>query len=94
MDNGAFRFGMAYWPLGLTGLLIIWTIAISPYSRYGDYWAIVPALAVFPLTAGMHLVLLIKGRWRTTLVLYAIAHLVGLFAIWLLCLMRLSKDSL
>lgn len=81
-------------PLFLTLLLLVWTRLVSDYSRYGDYWAIIPALLIFPIAIGLHLVALIKMKWPTTVILYAIAHIVTLGILWMRCLMLISKDSL
>lgn len=85
---------LVYWPLALTGFLFLWTLMVSPYSRYGDYWAFIPALLVFPLATVLHVLIAKYGKWRTNLVLYGIAHLSILFVAWIWCLMVISKDAL
>jgi len=85
---------MLYWPLFLTGTLILWTILVSPYSKYGDTWAIMPALVTFPLVLGLHIFLAYRNKWRTGVMVYGMVHCIIFFVIWMGCLMRISKDSL
>lgn len=85
---------LVYWPVALTAFLIIWTVCVSPYSKYGDNWAIVPAFLVLPLVLVIHLALLIKGRWHPKLVAYGVLHTCAIFYIWMWCLMDISKDAL
>jgi hypothetical protein len=94
MHDKNFVLGMVYWPLFLSAFLVLWTLLVSPHSKYGEYWAIGPALLVFPLVVFMHVILLIKGDWRPSLIVYGIVHASLLFVIWVLCLMLISKDSL
>lgn len=84
---------LTYWPLALTGYLFLWTLLVSPYSRYGDYWAFIPAFIVFPLAVVLHFIIAKREKWRSKLVLYGIAHLSFLFVVWVWCLMVISKDS-
>jgi len=90
MGENIVRFG----PIGLTGFLIIWTIIVSPYSKYGDNWAIYPALLVLPAVLIWHVVLIFLEKPRSAFVLYGIIHFVILFVIWMYCLMKISKDAL
>jgi hypothetical protein len=80
-------------PLGLTGLLVVWTLAVYRFTTYGD-WQIYPAVAVFPLALLLHIVLAITQKPRTAFALYGVVHLLILAPIWLGCLMLISKDSL
>jgi hypothetical protein len=84
----------AYAPVGATALLILWTLLVSPYSKYGDIWAIGPALLMLPLVIGLHLLLAYKARWSSRFVVYGALHCALFFAIWIACLMAISKDSL
>ncbi len=81
-------------PIGLTVLLIIWTIVVSPYSRYGDNWAVYPAVLVLPVALIWHVALVFLEKPRYVFVLYGFVHLAILFAIWMYCLMKISKDVL
>jgi len=53
-----------YVPLVLTGFLILWTAAVYQFARYGDKWAIYPALAVFPATLLVHVWIVVASRPR------------------------------
>lgn len=81
-------------PLGLTVLLIIWTIIVSPYSKYGDNWAIVPAIVIFLIIIILHIVLLFIEEAKINFIIYGLIHIIISFAIWIYCLMKISKDSL
>ena len=83
-----------YTPVALTVALVLWTILVSPYSKYGDNWAIYPALLVFPLVVLWHIGLLILSRPKMFLFIYGLLHVLILFYVWLLCMMKISKDSL
>ena len=85
---------VAYSPLGVTALLVLWTVFVSPHSRYGDSWAIDPALVALPLVVGLHVLLAYKSRWRSHFITYGIVHCAILFPIWFWCLTMISKDSL
>jgi hypothetical protein len=81
-------------PVAVTALLIVWTCVVSPYSKYGDMWAIVSALLALPLVAGLHLLSAYKEGWSKRVVIYALIHCVLFFVIWIGCLTVISKDSL
>src|SRR3981081_1486702 len=61
---------VAYTPLGVTALLVLWTMLVSPHSKYGDSWAIGPALFALPLVVGLHIQLAYKAPWRNRFVAY------------------------
>jgi len=83
-----------YVPLLLTGFLILWTAAVYQFARYGNKWAIYPALAVFPATLLVHVWIVVASRPRDRALWYALLHLALQFVIWLGCLMLISKDAL
>ena len=85
---------MLYWPMFLTAILILWTILVSPYSKYGDTWAIMPALVAAPLVLGLHILVAYRNKWRMDVIVYGLVHCILFFVIWLGCLMRISKDSI
>jgi hypothetical protein len=93
---------LALVPIVFTILLVIWTAIVSPFSKYGDNWAIMPAVALAPVIIAWHLSLLgIRlGNWtrRRDILsfygIYGVVHLSVFAGIWLWCLMRISKDSL
>ena len=81
-------------PLVFTGVLFLWTWIVSPYSQYGDNWAVVPAIVLFLAVIGWHLALIITQQQRWLLAIYAVVHVALLFEPWIYCLGRISKDSL
>jgi len=84
-------------PVFITLLLISWTSIVSPYSKYGDNWAIAPALIMAPIVFIWHLFLIFynKGKEKKILFsLYGVIHLSIFSWIWIYCLMKISKDSL
>ena len=83
-----------YLPIYGSLLLILWTAIVSPFSKYGDYWALVPALLVFPVVLCMHIVMIVKGEWQAKLIWYGVGHVALLFLVWIMCIMLISKDSL
>jgi len=85
---------LKYGPVALTCLLVAWTVSVSPYSKYGDNWAVYPALAVLPVAFVWHGYLIIAERFRLGIVLYGVGHILVLVVIWIYCLMKISKDAL
>jgi hypothetical protein len=81
-------------PLVLTGFLFLWTWMVSPYSKYGDNWAVVPAILLFVAIIVWHVGLIITQERRALLVAYAVVHIATIFRPWIYCLMKISKDSL
>jgi hypothetical protein len=81
-------------PLGLTAVLLVWTWLVSPYSQYGDDWAVYPALVLYLAIVVWHLGLIVTQRPRGAFVLYAVTHVVLLTPVWYICLMKISKDAL
>jgi hypothetical protein len=84
----------AYAPLGVTALLVLWTVYVSPHSKYGDSWAIDPVLIALPLVVSLHVILAYKSRWQSRFIAYGVLHCTIFFAIWIYCLTMVSKDSL
>jgi uncharacterized membrane protein YcjF (UPF0283 family) len=81
-------------PLILTVALFLWTWIVSPYSKYGDNWAVLPAVLFFVAIIVWHVGLIITQQERLVLLAYGVAHVAILFEPWIYCLMRISKDSL
>jgi hypothetical protein len=81
-------------PLVPTAFLVVWTVLVYPFSKYGDNWAIWPALLVLPLALFMHIYLVVALRPRRSLVFYGIIHLAFLAVLWFGCLMLISKDAI
>jgi glycerol-3-phosphate acyltransferase PlsY len=81
-------------PIVATAFLVVWTIVVYPFSKYGDNWAIWPALLVLPLALFMHIYLVVALRPRRPLIFYAVIHLACLAVLWFGSLMLISKDAL
>lgn len=81
-------------PMGFTLVAAIWTAVVTPYSKYGDDWAILPFMGIFLVVLVWHVALTIRGPERRFLVLYGLLHLAFWFPFGLFCLMKISKDSL
>jgi YD repeat-containing protein len=81
-------------PALLTLLLIVWTFLVSPYSQYGDKWAIYPPMALLLLAVLWHIyqVIFFEPRWKY--VIYATIHLPVMAIILIYCMMIISKDSI
>lgn len=85
---------LLYWPIYGSIFLVLWTVVVYPWSKYGDSWAILPAFLVFPTVLCLHILLIFKNGWQVKLVFYGVTHLIFLFVISILCFMLISKDSL
>ena len=81
-------------PIFLTGILIIWSLIVAPYSKYGDNWTVYPILIIFLLGAIWHILLIVIEKNKFTYFLYGLANGIILFVIFMICLMKVSKDSL
>jgi hypothetical protein len=81
-------------PVFLTILLIVWTKIVSPFSKYGDAWAIYPAFFIFPLSVLWHFGLVFFETQKIGFFIYGAVHTFILFYIWLYCLTMISKDAL
>jgi hypothetical protein len=85
---------MLYWPVALSVFLICWTLLVSPHTKYGDNWALVPILVVFIAVIAAHVGLLFKGGWTVGLIVYGLLHIVFVLALSFWSLTLISKDSL
>ena len=81
-------------PVILSALVIVWTLAVQAFTRYGDNWALWPVILALPVAAGVHIYLVATLRPKWPLVGYAAVHLLALLLIVTICVMRVSKDSL
>jgi hypothetical protein len=81
-------------PVLLTVFVIVWTLAVQPFTQYDDYWALWPVTLALPLAFAVHIYLAATLRPKWPLVGYAAVHLSALLLIVVICLMRISKDSL
>ena len=82
-------------PISVTLLLVLWTLAVSPTSSYGDDWAVWPAMLALPIALLWHMTAIVNAPGQRRFVsLVAIGHLAVLVPVWFLCLMLISKDSL
>jgi hypothetical protein len=92
--RGTIPARLIYLPLVITSLMVIWTLCISPFSQYGDNWAVWPALLALPLIIIAHVALLFGMPNRLPLLIYASVHTAVAVPIWFVCLMRISKDAI
>jgi hypothetical protein len=83
-------------PVGLSLSVLIWTFVISPYTKYGDNWAVYPVLVAALVILGWHIFLIVKPSplSRTTTISYGLLHMAIFSYIFMLSLMLISKDSL
>jgi len=83
-------------PAAITVAVVLWTFAVSPYSKYGDNWAVYPVIFAAPIILAWHIYLVIKPGTtsRINQTIYAVAHGSIFFVIFLYSLMLISKDSL
>ena len=86
--------GVTVLPVVGTLLLVVWTGSVYRYSKYGDGWAIWPAMLMLPFVLSAHVVLIARRKPRKAYSIYAAIHAVFFIPIWLGSLMLLSKDSL
>ncbi len=78
----------------MTALVIVWTLVVQPFTRYGDNWAVWPVILSVPLVAAIHIYLVAALRPKWPLVGYAVVHILALVSVVIVCVMRISKDSL
>jgi len=70
-------------PVIVTVALVVWTVLVSPHSKYGDNWAIWAAVLAFPIALIWHIVNFIMRRGhRRSAASVAVCHLVILAPIW------------
>ncbi len=83
-------------PIGASLFVVTWSVAVSPYTAYGDNWALIPVFLSAAFVLGWHsyLVLYPGSRRRATLTMYGIAHIALFVYLFMLSLMWISKDSL
>jgi len=82
-------------PMLFNGLLVGWTLLVSPYTAYGDNWAINPVLILALLILVWHISLIVIERGlRIIMSLYMATHLLISYYIWFWALWKISKDSL
>ena len=83
-------------PVGLSLVTLLWAFIVSPYTKYGNNWAIYPVLIIALLIISWHLYLIIKPNplSRTTMVIYGLLHSSAFIYIFIYSLMLISKDSL
>ena len=82
-------------PVAVTALLVLWTIAVSPSSTYGDNWVIWPAILALPVAICWHFAIIAAASGQRRFAsLVALGHFVVLVPVWFVCLMLISKDSL
>ena len=81
-------------PVAITLLVGIWTAVVSPYTEYGDSWAVIPVLGALAVVLLWHVWLVVRGPGRGVLIAYGVAHGAFWIPFGVGCLMKISKDSL
>jgi hypothetical protein len=94
MSRSQFFIPTLYWPVLLSLSLICWTLFVSPHTRYGDSWALVPIPVVLISVVAIHVGLIIKRGRTAGLVTYALLHIAFVIAVTFWSLTLISKDSL
>lgn len=81
-------------PVAVTLLTGLYTVVVSPHTRPGDTWPLIPVLAALALVVVWHIGLVIKGPGRAVLLAYGVGHVAFWVYFALVCMLRISKDSL
>ena len=83
-------------PVAVSLMVLLWAFTISPFTKYGDNWAIYPVLVSAPIIVGWHIFLVARPSLisRGHIIIYGIVHLAIFSYIFMLSLMLISKDSL
>ena len=83
-------------PVVVSLLVLLWTFSISPFTKYGDNWAIYPVITAALIIIGWHIFLVVKPGTvsRAQTIIYGILHLAIFSYVFMLSLMLISKDSL
>ena len=82
-------------PVGITLIVLLWTFVISPFTKYGDDWAIYPVLFAAMVVPGWHVYLVIKPILfsRLSMIFYGVVHIIVFLQELMLSLMLISKDD-
>lgn len=88
------RLPRLYWPIIPTVLLICWTLLISPHTKYGDNWALVPVLLAFISVIAIHVWIMITRGRSVGIVLYSVLDVFVTSGVCLWALTLITKDSL
>lgn len=93
------RWLLALSPLLFFGALIAWTVAVYPYSKYGDDWATDPAKISFPIFILWNILLVFfwwGGRMHLNYAIVGIAYVFFVSVLYLMvlaiCGMMITKD--
>lgn len=81
-------------PIFLNIMLILWTVIVSPHSKYGDNWAVYPIVIVGLVILIWHIGLIFLEKSKLIFAVYGLIHLSFSFIFWIYCLMKISKDAL
>lgn len=87
-------FKPTYWPIYANLFVIAWTMMVSPYTKYGDLWAMLPVFVSFLIAVLVHLYLVWKAKRRFKMLAYGFLHMLLFSYILLSSLMLISKDAL
>ena len=84
------------WPVAVTLGMLVWSIALSPYTEYGDDWAVYPLLLAIMVVLICHIFLIVRPGLvgRMSNVVYAFVHIAISIVVLLWSLMTVSKDAL
>ena len=81
-------------PLIFPVFVVVWALLVSPYSNYGDNWAVFPVLLSLVFAILCHIYLIFKGEYKLLLFTYMLGHILFFTIVCIYCLMLISKDSL
>ena len=80
--------------LALNMVCAMWACMVSPYTSYGDSWAIYPVLGMGVFVVVCHVALIFVTKRKMIAILYAVLYLPASVYLWPFCLTIISKDSL
>lgn len=83
-------------PVSASVFVLIWSLSVSPFTAYGDDWALAPVFVAAAFVLGWHIFLFVRpGKFsKASIALYGFVHLCVFGYLFLLSLMWISKDSL
>ncbi len=81
-------------PVFLTLVILLWTIAVRSFTRFGDNWALYPILVIDLVILIWHVGLIVTEPRKLPFIAYGAVHLIAVVGITIVCLMLISKDSL
>jgi hypothetical protein len=85
---------MRFAPVVLTLAIVLWTIVVRLFTKYGDNWALYPVLVLDLIIVVWHIWLIVAEPRKLSFLAYGIVHLIALIGISIVCLMLIAKDSI